>query len=220
MLKAQKAQAPVRTREQLMRAAEKLFARDGIDRVSVRAIIREAGQKNESALQYHFGNREGLIEALRQERAAQVNSLRLEMLGEAPADLTLREMCLLLVKPPFLLCREDPGFRDYVGVFGQLVLASSRSIVATLTQAEAADARPLARMIETRLDLPPGLFPIRLENATRYAALSVSKRARDGASFRGREAELFLNDLADTLAAILSAPVSAETQVLLNPTEN
>ena len=34
------------TRRQMMRAAETLFARDGLENVSVRALIQAAGQKN------------------------------------------------------------------------------------------------------------------------------------------------------------------------------
>ena len=39
-----------------MRAAEKLIAQAGVENVSIRKIIAAAGQKNESALQYHFKN--------------------------------------------------------------------------------------------------------------------------------------------------------------------
>lgn len=46
-----------------MRAAEKLIAVRGIENVSIRDIVSEAGQKNESALQYHFKSFTGLIAA-------------------------------------------------------------------------------------------------------------------------------------------------------------
>ena len=45
-------------------AAEALFAERGLDGVTTREILDAAGQKNQSALQYHFGSREGLILAL------------------------------------------------------------------------------------------------------------------------------------------------------------
>jgi len=52
------------TRERIKRAARRLFAEKGVDAVAVRDIIAEAGQKNASALNYHFGSKEGLIETL------------------------------------------------------------------------------------------------------------------------------------------------------------
>jgi AcrR family transcriptional regulator len=52
------------SRERIKRAARKLFALNGVDAVSVRDVIAEAGQKNASALNYYFGSKEGLIETL------------------------------------------------------------------------------------------------------------------------------------------------------------
>ena len=43
----------------LIAAAERLFASRGIDGVSLREINREAGQRNTTSLQYHFGDRAG-----------------------------------------------------------------------------------------------------------------------------------------------------------------
>ena len=45
--------------ERLLREAERLFARRGLYQVKVREIIEAAGQRNVSALNYHFGSREG-----------------------------------------------------------------------------------------------------------------------------------------------------------------
>ena len=45
------------TRSRLMRAMEKLSAEKGSENVSVKELTEEAGQKNESVLQYHFGSK-------------------------------------------------------------------------------------------------------------------------------------------------------------------
>ena len=47
------------TRERLLLTAEKLLGERGINGVSLREITREAGQRNASALHYHFGSRDG-----------------------------------------------------------------------------------------------------------------------------------------------------------------
>ena len=54
----------VRAREAMIRAAERLFSERGIEAVSLREVGAVAGQRNNSAAQYHFGTREGLVDAV------------------------------------------------------------------------------------------------------------------------------------------------------------
>ena len=56
----------LRTRERLLDAAERLWGERGVEAVSLREIRLEAGQRNSSALQFHFGDRDGLGLALAQ----------------------------------------------------------------------------------------------------------------------------------------------------------
>lgn len=51
------------TRDIIMRAAERLFAARGLDGVSIRDITREA-DVDIALLNYHFGTKEGLFEAV------------------------------------------------------------------------------------------------------------------------------------------------------------
>jgi len=51
------------TKTAILDAAQKLMAEHGINGVSLRAIMNEAGA-NPAALHYHFGSRESLIEAI------------------------------------------------------------------------------------------------------------------------------------------------------------
>ena len=51
------------TKTAILDAAQKLMAEHGINGVSLRAILTEAGA-NPAALHYHFGSRESLIEAI------------------------------------------------------------------------------------------------------------------------------------------------------------
>ena len=67
-------------REQLIAAAEHLFAESGIDAVSLRQINVAAGQKNSSAAHYHFGTKEALILSIYQVRMEHVNKRRMLML--------------------------------------------------------------------------------------------------------------------------------------------
>jgi len=66
---------------QLLEAAERLFAKKGITSVSIREINREAGNKNHTALQYHFGSLEQLVQAILDYRVLPLNQAREEYLS-------------------------------------------------------------------------------------------------------------------------------------------
>ena len=59
-------------------------------------------QRNKSAARYHFGSREGLIEAVVAARMGPVNQRRLEMLAAydaRPGEPSLRDLVAALVVP-------------------------------------------------------------------------------------------------------------------------
>ena len=80
------ASAGIPTRELLIETAEQLFAERGIHGVSMREIGLAAGQRNNGVTQYHFGDKAGLVVAIFERRAAEVNARRLELLDEALAE--------------------------------------------------------------------------------------------------------------------------------------
>lgn len=208
------------TRSQLLDTAERLFLEHGLDEVSLRSIVREAGQKNQSALQYHFGGRDELIAAILSRRLQQVEARRRVLVDEAlqrNPQPDLREICALLARAPFLLCREDSAFRTFLGRFGQRLLACDRAVTFGIENEDLPSLRKMRRIALSKLQhLAPELLSLRLENAHRLAFLAISGRARRGGSFRGRRAELFLNNLADQLAGMLDAPVHRETRTQLD----
>lgn len=73
-----------RAREALLDSAEELFARHGIDVVSNRSIAEHAGSANHSAVAYHFGGREGLLQALLARGRDDMNRRRAELVEALP----------------------------------------------------------------------------------------------------------------------------------------
>lgn len=67
------------TRLQILDAAERLFGEYGHDNTSMRQITGEAGV-NLSAVNYHFGSKDGLVQAVFQRRVAALNKERLNLL--------------------------------------------------------------------------------------------------------------------------------------------
>jgi AcrR family transcriptional regulator len=202
------------TREQLLDAAEALFLEGGLEDVSLRAIVRRAGQRNQSAMQYHFGRREDLIKAIIRRRMLQLECRRSKLVDDALArntDLRLRDCCALLVSAPFRLCGERPDFRDMLGLTGSRLLSQDKHLYLLEEQSSPSFHRIAEILLGYLSELPREVLVLRIENAHGMALLAISRRARHRGSFRGPRAELFFNNLVDQVAATLASPVSSET---------
>ncbi|WP_051871461.1 TetR/AcrR family transcriptional regulator [Streptomyces sclerotialus] len=69
----------VLARNKLMRTAERLYAERGFANVSVRQISEAAGQRNNSAVQYHFNGRDELIKAILSSYTGVIEERRIAM---------------------------------------------------------------------------------------------------------------------------------------------
>jgi AcrR family transcriptional regulator len=68
------------TKDRILDAAERLFARDGIEATSLRTITAEAGV-NLAAVNYHFQSKDALVRSVVARRVGPVNERRLALLG-------------------------------------------------------------------------------------------------------------------------------------------
>jgi len=76
------------TKEQILLAAERMIADHGVDGVSMRQIGAAVGSGNNSAVLYHFGSKEKLVEAIFEHRLPRLRERRAELIAErAPSDL-------------------------------------------------------------------------------------------------------------------------------------
>ncbi|EHP44563.1 regulatory protein TetR [Cupriavidus basilensis OR16] len=73
------------TARRMLEIAERLFAEHGVELVPLRQIVVEAGQRNRSALHYHFGSREALVSQLLNLRLNHINKVRHRYLDEVDA---------------------------------------------------------------------------------------------------------------------------------------
>lgn len=208
------------TKAALMRAAEKLIADRGFENVSIREIVAAAHQKNESALQYHFKNLTGLLEAIHTQRANQVQTRRAELLAATLAETprpSLRQLCTLMVEPTFALAREHVDFRRYVKAFGHELALSESSPLKTISRKGGGGegGHELGLLLRKALPhLDEQDYRRRMESAVMLCSASMYRQARQRNAFRGQQSELFLNSLIDALFGLLSSPVSPETLAL------
>lgn len=143
-------------RARIIDAAERLFAEHGSTGVSLRQVGAEAGQRNNSAVQYHFGSREGLVAAIIEDRSRAVDAHRARLAAE-------------------LAAMPSPQVRDLVGLF-------VRPLAASLTGASSHYLRFLSRVVEQdasgdllrRTTRPEGLRHMMRELAARAPRMSSS----------------------------------------------
>ena len=100
----------------MVAVAEKLISERGIDAVSMRDVATAAGQRNNSAVQYHFGSRDGLILLVLRRRLAAIDADRQARLAEVDdqglgTDLTA--LVRVLLEPIVDLLRGSPEATHY-----------------------------------------------------------------------------------------------------------
>src|SRR5687768_1252680 len=103
---------PTSTRAKLIDAALRLFAERGTFTVSLAEVVREAGQRNASAVHYHFGSRDQVLVAILEPTAEVLRRRRQELLEvarAAPAD-EVRPFAEAVVRPLVELARM--GWRE------------------------------------------------------------------------------------------------------------
>jgi AcrR family transcriptional regulator len=74
------------TRERILDTAERLWGERGLNAVSLREIRIAAGQRNSSALQFHFGDRPGLMQAVAERHLPRVAALQEQLYTDAVAE--------------------------------------------------------------------------------------------------------------------------------------
>jgi AcrR family transcriptional regulator len=82
-------------RTKLLDAAERLFGQNGVEGVSLREIALAAGQRNVSAVNYYFKDKQGLVEELINDRFAEVEAGRQHFI-EGAGDLNTCVTAVLL----------------------------------------------------------------------------------------------------------------------------
>src|SRR3954447_18748299 len=167
------------TRDKLLRAALHLFACQGLD-VPLREINELAGQRNASALHYHFGGRPELVQAIidryrlsDEEHAAIEAELR-----AGPHE--IREVVEGLVDRSCAWLTTPDG-RDYIRVVFQFVirLPLRQHLLEGTDPPSLASVRAQADLIHEALpDLPAHLVRERAVGSFDLVLLQIAERAR------------------------------------------
>lgn len=210
------------TKSQIKAAAQLLFARHGVDAVTIQQIVAAAGQRNNAALHYHFGTKEELIRQLVVDGAAVLDARRQGMLREieargGPAD--IREVLLVLVLPVIEL-GDDERWRGYVRFTSSLQASDRKTLRAALNNRWNAGYVACFAHLKRMLPLPAALVEQRLSIFSIYANAILSAReaaqeARNRKNSRLWDQRFTTENILDTLEATITWPPSAQTLAIL-----
>src|ERR1700704_763953 len=219
--------APPDTKSQIKAAAQLLFARHGVDAVTIQQIVAAAGQRNNAALHYHFGSKEELIRQLVVDGAMVLDERRQGMLREidargGPSD--IREVLLVLVMPVIEL-GNDERWRGYIRFTSSLQASDRKTLRAALNNRWNAGYVACFAHLKRMLRLPAALIEHRLSMSSIYANAILSAReaaqeARKSSGSRLWEQRFTTENILDTLEATLTCPPSAPTLASLQAGED
>jgi AcrR family transcriptional regulator len=195
------------TRARLIREAARLFARRGVYQTPLREVNLAAGQRNVSAVNYHFGDREGLLQAILLEHGEALDAERGALLAELGEGASTRDLVGVLLAP--LAGRlATPEGRDYLRILPQLTGRFAAWRVPTpLTPP---NLRAVLAMLEARPSgVPEAVRRERVVQAIMLMTTAMAERARAVESGRplALDDEAFLANLADVIVGGLEAPV-------------
>jgi AcrR family transcriptional regulator len=108
------------TVEDLLSTAERLFAERGVANVALTQIVAESGQKNRSALHYHFGSRGGVLSAVMDRRLASINARRLALLEALPPDSPAVAVVRANIAALALTVVDERWGPDYISILAQI----------------------------------------------------------------------------------------------------
>ncbi|MEK6439726.1 TetR/AcrR family transcriptional regulator [Pseudonocardia sp. T1-2H] len=208
------------TRTRLLNAAETLFAERGTEAVSLREIGRAAGARNVIAAQYWFNDRDGLIRALLDRHRVEIEARRHTLLdayesggiADAAADPAMRFHALAgaLARPFAVKLDQGESGSGYLRTLADLITRPDPAIKTLGIDGSDSSILRWRMLVEPLLE-PEAVALHRRFHVIRFVAVELAQRSR----VPGRtDHRLFVSQLVDAAAGLLSARVSEETRRL------
>jgi AcrR family transcriptional regulator len=212
------------TRRRIKTTARRLFATRGLDAVSIREIVRAAGQKNAGSVNYYFRSKDDLVKELILDVAKLLDddhNRKLDELEAAGGPHSIRDIVSILITYPTM----DGDHRkkdEYALRFLNMIMINHRDLMFGALEGglDRGTRRCMVHLRDFARDLPAVLIQQRLMLIITYLFATASSleasldRPRSPRSLWGHPAAL--SNLIDTVEGILLQPASEETLHLLD----
>ena len=212
----------INTRNKIIATAERLYADRGIEAVSLNEITREAEQKNKSALSYHFGDKDGLLQAIIAKHVGSVLEERTTLVAQLQSanNLTLETLTQSIVYSLASKLDDDNGGRYYLSILAQLISANRYDLLWEEMDYMTGNEAVMDLYAEFTADTPEELRMPRLMQACHMLFHSLAYIAKVVDSKQGvtslkdnqRIVHVFTENLVDSLVAIARVRPSEATQ--------
>ncbi|HWA89434.1 MAG TPA: helix-turn-helix domain-containing protein [Rhizomicrobium sp.] len=209
----------IKAREQIMLAARHLFAKHGIDGVTLRQIVEASGQKNHGSVSYYFGTKEALVRELVAEGAMLIDTrrnARLDKIEEAGGPRDIAEVVEVLVYPSIRLAEELEGGDDNYIAFAFMMMMNHRELfmAAVGERWNSGYTRCLDHLRHMMPDMPPEAKNQRfvfmggyLGSILSLREIALMDRSRPHKTW---SADSTLDHFVQTICAMLEAPYEAD----------
>jgi AcrR family transcriptional regulator len=194
------------TRARLLTEAERLFAVRGYHQTTTREITEAAGQRNVSAITYHFGTREGLLTAILLQHGSPLDEERAERASGSLDRLSTRDLVAALTIPYAAQLGTQRG-RYYLRIVAQLT-----DLFPMWREQDELRPPQLRRLLTALERRAPGAVRVRRERLIGVIMLMTAMtadRARqiDEDPRLHHDQEQFVSNLVDMLAGIVETPI-------------
>jgi AcrR family transcriptional regulator len=204
------------TRDKLIDAAARLFAERGIDSVSLAEIVRASGQRNASAVHYHFGGRDDLLLAILERYVPVLRARRLELLAVAESSGSdARAAAEAIVRPVTELAQRGWRERAYLQIGSELTATLDRGPRAVRSLLRKTAGFEAMALLATRCPpLPDEIWAERSRLMYPFIGRAAADRARRLDQRGARSAkdvlsdEQFVENLVDMLLGAMTAPAT------------
>jgi len=168
-----------RTREHLLDVAEQLLGSEGVGKVSMRQIRIAAGQRNESAVQYHFGDIGGVIRALVERHMPEVQAIQERIVAANGTRPSLRRQVDAMARPLVEYSTRGASERAWTRILADLISDPTLAFT-TLQEGSPPLAARTGMAVYERLceKLPPAVAGERVWAVTQFSIHVAADRAR------------------------------------------
>lgn len=200
--------------DRILEAAEQLIGELGLGAVSLRQISQASAHRNKYAVQYHFGDLDGVLAAIRAKRLPEIEAERALVFAKAARQGKLSDTRALLDVLYLPLLKHDGGSRRHA----RFVLALHNAPSTAGDRQRTFEAMPIAEeafqlLAEANPKIPSALLFERVRIISLMVLSSVFARR---APFDNVEDDgALVGQVLDMAAAALQAPVSNEVDELL-----